>query len=487
VKLLRRTIGPQWIWTLPGSRIKAALFIGFGLISATWAFAGYYFGRRVADLELRATSINERYTKAQDLLTTARGQVLVGSVYVRDALLDPDPGTADRYRSKLEEAYQAADQALVAYVPVVDVPAERERIADLRADIDDFRHTVLDVLATDNRLWPREARTLLRRKIMPKRESVIRVADEVQGLNRAAFIRQQNEIASIYRVTQRRLWASFGWAVLVSFGIAILAIGYVGRLEDRLQRQRSREEHNARALRHLSSKLITVQEEERRSIARELHDEVGQALTAIKVELAVAQRAIEIGTRVDVLADVRSITDGALHTVRDMSHLLHPAVLDDLGLVAAVDSHLKRFGRRHAISVALFPDQMEGRLDRETEVTAYRIVQEALTNVAKHSRAQSCRVYLQCRSDTLLVEVEDDGLGFDPARVAGSEATAGLGLIGIRERASRIGGTLRVESAEGKGTRISVELPVQSQLRPADGVDAASSGQPGDVDEVLGG
>src|SRR5678815_1144113 len=97
---------------LPGPTIKAALFVGFALICATWLFAGYYFSRRMAELQTRATAISERYMRGQELLTTVRSQVLVGSVYVRDALLDPDRANADGYRANLEEAYRAADQAL---------------------------------------------------------------------------------------------------------------------------------------------------------------------------------------------------------------------------------------------------------------------------------------------------------------------------------------------------------------------------------------
>src|SRR4051812_39253436 len=105
----------------------------------------------MAELEQRSRDINARYTRAQDLLTIVRGQVLMGSVYVRDALLDPNPATADEYRHQLEESYQAADRALQTYVPVIDVPGEQERIERLRHELDDFRRTLLDVLATDSR------------------------------------------------------------------------------------------------------------------------------------------------------------------------------------------------------------------------------------------------------------------------------------------------------------------------------------------------
>jgi signal transduction histidine kinase len=447
---------------LPGPTIKAALFLGFAMICATWLFAGYYFTRRMTDLRTRATSISDRYIRGQDLLTTVRSQVLIGSVYVRDALLDPERENADEYRAKLEDAYRTADQALQQYVPVVDAPTERERVAHLKADIADFRDTVLDVLATDSSRWPIEARTLLRRQIMPKRESVIRVTDEAQALNRSAFVQQQNDIASVYRATQRRLWGSFGVAVLVSLCISVLAAIYVGRLEDRIHRQRVKEGENARDLQRLSMKLISAQEEERRVIARELHDEVGQALTAIKVELTVAQRDIEAaGGPAHLLDDAKSISEVVLHTVRDLSHLLHPALLDDLGLAAAVDWYLKRFGKRYCLRADLLQDRMEERLQPETEAAAFRIVQEALTNVGRHAHASSCRVYLQRLTNTLLVTVEDDGVGFDMARTDHGGTAPGLGLISIRERASQFGGTLRLESAPGNGTRLTVELPAR--------------------------
>jgi len=492
VKLGRRSTAPRivrWVTMLPGPTIKAALLLGFALICATWLFAGYYFTRRMADLQSRASSISGRYMRAQDLLGTVRSQVLVGSVYVRDALLDPDRAHADEYRAKLEDAYRAAEEALRQYVPIVDVPTERERVARLRNEIDDFRNTVLNVLATDNSRWPIEARALLRRQIMPKRESVIRVTDEAQALNRSAFVQQQNEIASLYGATQRRLWGSFGVAVLVSLGIALLAAIYVGRLELRIHLQRVKEAENARDLQRLSMKLITAQEEERLVIARELHDEVGQALTAIKVELAVAHRAIEAaGVPGDVLADARAISENALHTVRDLSHLLHPTLLDDLGLTAAIDWYLKGFGRRHGLRAELLHERMDERLQPETEAAAFRIVQEALTNVVKHAHASSCRVYLQRLTNTLLVTVEDDGIGFAAGPTGLGDRSPGLGLISIRERASRLGGTLRLESAPGKGTRLTVEVParIDAPAAPPEAGPLLPPAKPA-LHEVLGG
>src|SRR5436190_2880101 len=194
------------------------MFAGFALVGGVWVSAGYYFSGRMAELERRSSDINARYTRAQDLLTTVRGQVLMGSVYVRDALLDPNPATADEYRHQLEESYRVADEALRGYVPVLDAPGEQERIARLRRELDDFRRTLLEVLTTDSRQWPAEARDLLRHRIMPKREGVMRLSDEMQSLNRSAFVQQQTEIGALYRASQQRVWQSVGLAGAGSLG-----------------------------------------------------------------------------------------------------------------------------------------------------------------------------------------------------------------------------------------------------------------------------
>jgi signal transduction histidine kinase len=151
--------------------------------------------------------------------------------------------------------------------------------------------------------------------------------------------------------------------------------------------------------------------------------------------------------------------------------LLHPAILDDLGLTAAIDWHLQSFGKRHDIRVQLLHERMNERLLPETEAAAFRIVQEALTNAARHAHATSCRIYLQRLANTVLITVEDDGVGFDTTEVSQSGARRGLGLLGIRERVAGLRGTLRLESSPGKGTRLTVELPAQIRT-PADVQDA---------------
>lgn len=454
--------GKSGIHSVKGLTIKAAVLLGFALTVAIWGWSGYHLTRQIADVEEQALRISRRYKSGQDLLSTVRTQLLVGSVYVRDALLDPDLTSAESYRREIEDNYRTIDEALQRYVPVFDPVGEGNRIKRLRRDIDNFRATMLGVLATDSRSWPVNARVLLRDRIVPKREAVMRASDELQALNRNNYVEQQAAIATMNRTTQRQVAQRFGIALVLSFGIALIAVFYAGRLEKQIKSQSARELQNSRNLQRLSSQLIQVQEEERRRLSRELHDEVGQILTAVKVELALAEHAVDAaGGPPQALQNARAMADVALHTVRDLSHLLHPAVLDDLGLPAAIDGYLRTFGTRHGIGVQLLCDRMDERFVPEIEVAVYRIVQEALTNVAKHAHARTCRVYLQKLPNTVLITVEDDGVGFDPKDTGPVATRSGLGLIGIRERILELGGTLRIDAGFGQGTRLTAELPAR--------------------------
>ena len=182
-------------------------------------------------------------------------------------------------------------------------------------------------------------------------------------------------------------------------------------------------------------------------------------LTAVKFELAVAQRSIGAsGASSEPLVEAQTITDGALQAVRNLTQLLHPAALDDLGLAAAIDTSLRGLARRHDIRAELHQVGMADRLPRAVEVAAYRIVQEAITNVAKHAQAKACHVHLTHLPDRLVVEVEDDGVGFS-GDLDSVSTDRGLGLVSVRERASRLGGTFNILTAPGHGTRLIVSLP----------------------------
>jgi signal transduction histidine kinase len=441
--------------------------VGFLLTAGTWLFAGSFFADRIRRLEGDAAQVGRRYMEAQALLSETRAEVYRASIYVRDALLDPAP-EPENYRDVLEASYRRADDLLAEYVPVLGSVTERERAERLRREIAELRDANLGVLSTDSSRWRIEAGELLTRRIMPKREAAIQVANELQTLNRNAYVEQQAEAAGLYREIQNRFWQTFGLAVLATLGIALLSAFHVSRLERHLREDQEKDARTAIELQKLSAKLVSAQEEERRTIARELHDEIGQVLAVIKMDLSHAARLIASGeASTDVLDDARSITDRALHAVRDISHFLHPPLLDDLGLSAAVDWYVQNINKRHELNVDLKSQNMAARLPSDLEVAVYRIVQEGLTNVLRHAKARHCEVELTRVDNRVVVQVRDDGVGFDPKQPRRVEAGHGLGLIGIRERVMQLGGQLRLDSTPGRGTMLRAEFQIPGEEKPA--------------------
>ena len=444
--------------------IRTALAIGFCVTLGLWLYTGYAFTQRMEAVRRDAADVASRYTRAQELLATVRAQVLLTSVRVRDALLNPDPRSVAEYREQIEAAHRVVVMALTDYEPVIGTNTQGDQISRLEREVQQFHETSLAVLSDAAGRKPAAVRDVLNRHIVPRREAALAISEEIQTLNRRAFIQQQSDLAEIHRVAEERSRGQLGIALVVGLGTLLLTSIYASRLESRLRDRMARDADISHELQAAAGKVLTAQEDERRTIARELHDEVGQVLTAIKVELDVAQREIANGGgSAATLAEAQIITDGALQTVRNLSQLLHPATLDDLGLPAAIDSALRGMARRQEIRAELHQQGLSGRLPREVELAAYRIVQEALTNIGKHSQATRCAVHLTQLDDRLLIEVEDNGIGFieDTNRPI---IARGLGLISIRERASRLGGSFNILSTPGHGTRLVVSLPEREAL-----------------------
>jgi two-component system sensor histidine kinase UhpB len=211
-------------------------------------------------------------------------------------------------------------------------------------------------------------------------------------------------------------------------------------------------------LRALSSQVITAQEEERKRISRELHDETAQALTLLLIRLKLLQNARDLEEVRTSAAELRELTARTLEEVRKMAVELRPTTLDHLGLVAALEWYSREFAQRIGGAVDLHVEGLAGRLHPEVELVVYRVVQEALTNIARHAGASRVDVTLRFGDDAVEVAVEDDGRGFDVAE-ATSNRERGLGLFGMRERVELIGGSISIDSQVGQGTRIRVEVP----------------------------
>lgn len=220
-------------------------------------------------------------------------------------------------------------------------------------------------------------------------------------------------------------------------------------------------------LRALTNKLTEVQESERRQIARELHDEMGQALTALRINLAAVEKALPPDAPApsrDRLAEAMQLAEQTLEQIRELSLNLRPPMLDDLGLVPTLRWYVKRYTSRTNIAAELTVLGVEQRLPPPVETALYRVLQEALTNVARHAAATTVHLQLRYDAQSVTAQVEDNGRGFLVNHNTLPEAdAAGMGLLGMRERVTLLGGTFQIESAPGKGTQLWLEIPVEGQ------------------------
>lgn len=231
-------------------------------------------------------------------------------------------------------------------------------------------------------------------------------------------------------------------------------------LNEQIRIRQEAEQNQRRAaerLRALSLRLVDVQEAERRFLSRELHDEIGQMLTGLKLSLEIAGR-VAPKTVAGQLEEPLAILSDLMERVRQLSLDLRPQVLDDLGLLRALEWHFSRYTKQTSIRVRFKHSQLREGLPQQLEIAIFRIVQEALTNVARHAQVQEATVRLWVDAKRLGVQIHDQGSGFDAAKAL--EAYRSSGLCGMRERAELLGGEFSLESAPGSGTTLTVELPL---------------------------
>ncbi len=451
----------------PASTIRGALIAGFAIVFGLWLLSGYELVRTLRDVEQRVTAVHESFVRGEQVLDTVRTSVLLGSIYLRDALIDNASPTREYYRDELNKIRADVERVLPAYLPEVESPVEREHWATLQGELEEYWESREIVFTPGAPRSTSEAAMLLRKRVVPARDSILEIVDSLSALQRASRQRHEEEASRLYGEARTRVVSMASLAVVVGLVVAYVASRHVGRLEREIERQRLAERQNRRDLERLSARLVTAQEEERRSLARELHDAVGQALTAIKMEMGVARRGVETDSRARAsLDEARAIAETTLQNVRDLSQVLHPSMLDDFGLPEALAAHLRSFSTRTGIRAQFTHERMDERLSPEIEVCVYRIVQEALTNVARHSGASSCTVALVRRDGLLHLTIEDDGHGIETAAARAADARRGLGLIGMRERAQALSGTFVIENRAEGGTRVIVRLPVLSVDTP---------------------
>ncbi len=256
-----------------------------------------------------------------------------------------------------------------------------------------------------------------------------------------------------------------GFRVEVFRAIAAIGITYfVVRVLRLFETQRQQElAHVTHQIKRLSVQALSAQEEERKRIARELHDDTAQLLSSLLLKLKLLERAKTVPETKSRMDDIINVTEQATEGVRRMAFELRPAALEDLGLPEAIHWFAKELAAQRGLLVEMNSSGFPGRLPDEMELALYRVAQEALINVAKHSGAHRARVTLSQTNGNVRLCIEDSGRGFDVKAVTGSR-DHGLGLFGMSERVSLLGGTFQINSQPGSGTTITLEVPVGGEV-----------------------
>lgn len=229
--------------------------------------------------------------------------------------------------------------------------------------------------------------------------------------------------------------------------------------------------HTQEELRHLTRELLSAQEQERQAISRELHDEIGQVLTAVNVTLAALTKEATANTKSvkNKIASTQRLVEKSMNTVHRFARELRPQLLDDLGLIPALHSYMKGFAKRTGIRIRFTAVATVERLGNDKRTALYRVTQEALTHVAKHAHATRITVTIQRSQGVVRMEIHDDGKSFEAQRVSWAKGTKRLGLLGMRERMEMVGGSLTVQSTPGKGTTICAQIPFSAANKESAG------------------
>jgi signal transduction histidine kinase len=436
------------------------LMTGFGGLLLLMAFAGVDSVLTIRQIQNSNDANREDFLSRTRLLEKIRSDVYLSGTYVRDYLLEPEPRKAESHRSSLLERRADIDAALEKYRRVLR-PEETAPLEGLTRELSAYWKVMEPVFRWNAAERRAQGYAFLRDEVFPRRMAMLSIADQIGGISESQLNAGKLRVAATFSDFRRRLVITIGLTIGLGLLLAAFTTAKILGLEAETV-GRYQEIAAARAeLKQLSARLVEAQEEERRSISRELHDEVGQSLTGVLVEMANLSNRIRAGDLAAVESktnEVKKLLEDAVGVVRNMALLLRPSMLDDLGLAPALQWQAREVSKRTGLRVRIAAEDLSEDLPEEHKTCIYRIVQEALHNCVQHSGAHIVKVTVRQESGRILLDIDDDGRGFN------AREERGMGLLGIEERVSYLGGTFAVESAPGHGAHLSITLPVRPSV-----------------------
>ena len=431
---------------------RMILLIGLGGLLALMSGAGIYTIRSLSSIRTRHESIRARYLERNRTLNQVRSDLYLSSTYVRDYLLDPDIQTAEENRRRFEGIRDDLNSRIALYGRLV-LPSQRKRWRELEESLDQYWTLLAPVWSWDQETRRTNGYEYYRNEVVTRRSHLLGIADEVGGFNEQQLTQGDRELDEVFDSVQQRLGIWLVVSLICGGVLALVSMAKLLTLERRAAEARA-------ALQELSARLVSAQEEERKNISRELHDEVGQSLSALLVRLSNLRATVRGGEHPEFdeeLSLVRRLAEESVRVVRNMALLLRPSMLDDLGLVAALQWQAREVSRHHGPAVTLEADNVPDVLPEQHSICIYRVVQEALHNVVRHSEAKRVTIRIRSKDSRLALSIRDDGKGF----IAGTGR--GMGILGMQERVTHLGGTFQVDSQPTQGTELLVTLPVPKE------------------------
>jgi signal transduction histidine kinase len=411
---------------------------------------------KAQDIYTRLDQLNSHHREVEAKLRRLRSDVHLSGIFVRDYLLDTEREHADDYQQQLAE-FRSANQATLAELRALVGEEQKGRIATLQSQLDEYWRTfepLIDWSIAEKILL---SARFLKRDVIPRREAVLSIAQEIEELNNVNLAAQGAEVTRQQAAFRSELYTLLWRSLALGVFLALTAVIRLRVVERRSEEQKLIAQDAARQLRQLSQELVATQEEERRKLSRELHDHLGQMLTALRMELGRIDRVSTSGdSRIaPAVAESRKLVDEMVHLVRDLALGLRPSMLDDIGLQPALEWQARDYSRRYGVPVDLNVSGDLDSLSDQHRTCVYRVVQEALTNCIRHARATRVSIKVDAQPQVIDLSVTDNGVGLDPAI-----RHDGLGLRGIEERVHELHGSVLMESAAGKGSTLTVRLPL---------------------------
>ncbi len=401
--------------------------------------------------QLQADTIDRNRRDSLQLLRVQNALSSLG-LAVHDMVLGEEPYGVIAYKNQFERIRTDLDDAILREAklsPDTRLPEQQQR---LQTSIKQFWQTSDQVFELAASSQEKAALQLAGTQLLAQQASLAALTSRLLTKNNEAEEQAAAKVAAIYSGVERNVYA-FLAAMLVTIVVTSLYVIYSNR------RLFEKIETMSRQRRVLAARLIAVQEEVLKSVSRELHDEFGQILTAVGAMLARAERK---GLPPDSpfrseLSEVREITQATLEKMRSLSQMLHPAVLDDYGLLKALEWYVGLFQKQTGIQAQVEVVGEPVRITGQPAIHCFRIVQEALNNAAKHSKTKTAEVTTTFNADTLMLKVRDHGIGIVQDQ---KHKKPGLGLIAMQERAELLGGTLKVRPEPDGGTTVTLSIPL---------------------------